>query len=189
MVRDSEATQQRLLSAARRQFAANGFERSTVRDIAAAAGVNVALISRYFGGKDELFARAVAIDLELPDLRNAAREDIGARLVDHFFKRWEGSEADDLLRVLVRTAATNSAAAAKISEILHGQILPMVVRLSGEQGARRRASLIATQILGLAYCRYVLNLGDDHLDPHQAVIAIGDTLQRYLFDGVELAAP
>jgi AcrR family transcriptional regulator len=181
MVRNAEATQARLLQAARTQFAANGFERTTVRDIAAAAGVNVALISRYFGGKDELFARAVAIDLELPDLADTAKDQIGHRLVEHFFARWEGQDADDLLRVLVRTAATNSAASAKILGILQGQVLPLIVRLAGPESAQQRASLVATQILGLAYCRYVLDLGDDHLDPAIAVATIGETLQRYLF--------
>ena len=184
MVRDSEATQERLVNAARRHFAVNGFERTTVREIAADAGVNVALISRYFGGKEELFARAVAIDLELPDLSSAPKDELGRRLVEHFFKRWEGSEADDLLRVLVRTAATNSVAAEKISAILHGQIIPMVIRIAGKKDAKRRASLIATQILGLAYCRYVLNLSDDYLDPLQAIEAIGETLQRYLRSNV-----
>lgn len=181
MVRDAEATQDRLLNAARRQFSLNGFERTTVRDIAAEAGVNVALISRYFGGKEELFARAVAIDLELPDLSSTPPDQLGRRLIEHFFNRWEGSEVDDLLRVLVRTAATNSIAAEKISTILHNQIVPMVARTSGENGAQRRASLIATQILGLAYCRYVLNFGDDYLNRQQSIHAIGETLQRYLF--------
>jgi AcrR family transcriptional regulator len=181
MVRDAEATQDRLLNAARRQFALNGFERTTVRDIAAEAGVNVALISRYFGGKEELFARAVAIDLELPDLSLMPQDQLGRRLVEHFFKRWEGSEADDLLRVLVRTAATNPIAADKISTILHGQIIPMVSRTSGDNGAQHRASLIATQILGLAYCRYVLNFGEEYLSRQQSIDAIGETLQRYLF--------
>ena len=181
MVRDAEATQDRLLNAARRQFAVNGFERTTVRDIAAEAGVNVALISRYFGGKEELFARAVAVDLELPDLSSMPTDQLGRRLVEHFFKRWEGSETDDLLRVLVRTAATNPIAAEKISTILQGQIVPMVTRTSGEKGAQGRASLIATQILGLAYCRYVLNLGEDYLGRQQTINAIGETLQRYLF--------
>jgi AcrR family transcriptional regulator len=184
MTRDAEATQARLLMAARRHFASNGYDRTTVRDIAAEAGVNVALINRYFGSKDELFARAVAIDLELPDLGGADKTAIGARLVDHFFRRWEGRETDDLLRVLIRTAATNTSAADKILQVLHHQILPLVTRLSGEDGAKRRSTLIATQILGLAYCRYVLNLGDDYLDQAAARAAIGETLQRYLLEPI-----
>ncbi|WP_170116545.1 TetR family transcriptional regulator [Devosia submarina] len=168
------------MSAARRHFALYGFERTTVRGIAAEAGVNVALISRYFGGKEELFARAVAIDLELPDLSSVPKDHLGKRLIEHFFKRWEGNEADDLLRVLVRTAATNPIAAEKVSAILHNQIIPMVTRIAGDKDAQRRASLVATQILGLAYCRYVLNLSDDYLAPQQAIGAIGETVQRYL---------
>jgi len=181
MARDAEATQARLLQAARRQFAALGYERTTVRGIAAEAEVNVALINRYFGGKEELFARAVAIDLELPDLSETENDEVGPRLVEHFFRRWEGRESDDLLRVLVRTAATNLTAADKIREILHNQILPLVTKISGEHGARQRATLVATQMLGLAYCRYVLDFGEDYLDRAAAASAIGATLQRYLF--------
>jgi len=181
MIRNSEATQSRLLLAAKGQFAANGYERTTVRDIAAEAGVNVALINRYFGSKEELFAQAVAIDLEFPDLSDVNKGEIGERLVRHFYTRWEGNYADDLLRVLVRTAATNATAADKIMKILNGQIVPLVTKLTGEAGAQHRASLVATQILGLAYCRYILNLGDDYLDPPDTVAAIAETLQRYLF--------
>ena len=63
----------------------------------------------------------------------------------------------------------------------NGQIVPLVTKLTGEAGAQNRASLVATQILGLAYCRYILNLGDDYLDPPDTVAAIAETLQRYLF--------
>jgi len=182
LIKDAEATQARLLIAARSQFSILGYERTTMRGIAAEAGVNVALINRYFGSKEELFAHAVAIDLRLPNLSDMERSTIGMLLVEHFFRRWEGRESDDLLRVLIRTASTNEIAADKIRGILKDQILPMVIEVSGHTNARQRATLIATQILGLAYCRHVLQLGDDYLDPKVAVSTVGTTLQRYLFD-------
>jgi AcrR family transcriptional regulator len=180
MVRDAEATRNKLVSAARQYFAEHGYERTTVRAIAAEAGVNPALINRYFGGKEQLFAESVSIDLSFPDLSQVPRDRLGEALVRHFFKRWEGSAEDDLLRVLIRTAATNAEAAARIRAILAEQITRMVTRLAGPDQAPQRAALIATQMLGLAYCRYVLGLSDTELPQETAVATVGATLQRYL---------
>ena len=181
MARDADATRKNLVLAARRHFASVGYERATVRAIAADADVNPALINRYFGGKEQLFAEAVSIDLAFPDLADVPREAIGEALVRHFFRRWEGDSHDDLLRVLVRTAATNPEATERIRMIFSGQIVTLVKRLAGPEHAERRAALVATQMLGLAYCRYVLGLPEAVLASDLAVPAIGETLQRYLF--------
>ncbi|EPX87536.1 Bacterial regulatory protein, tetR family [Rubellimicrobium thermophilum DSM 16684] len=132
MARDAQATQDRLIAAARAIFSRNGFERTTVRDIAAEAGVNPALINRYFGGKEGLFARAVAIRLDFPDLSGLERDRIGEELVRHFFRRWQ-DDTDDLLRVLIRTAATNDEAAQRIRAILSEQVAAMVARVAGPE--------------------------------------------------------
>lgn len=188
MARDAQATQDRLIAAARAIFSRNGFERTTVRDIAAEAGVNPALINRYFGGKEGLFARAVSIRLDFPDLSGLDRDRIGEGLVRHFFRRWE-DEADDLLRVLIRTAATNDEAAQRIRAILSEQVAAMVRHVAGPDRAGERAALIASQILGLAYLRFVLGLSEAEL-PRETVIAmIGATIQRYLTAELPEAAP
>jgi AcrR family transcriptional regulator len=181
MARDSRATRERLIAAAREAFSERGFERSTVREIASTAGVNPALINRYFGGKEQLFAEAVSIDLNFPDLSGVERNGYGKALVAHFFARWEGSREDDLLRVLIRTAATNSEAAARIRAILADQVTAMVRRAAGDERAGERAGLIATQILGLAYARYVLGLSDSHVPQQTILVMVGETIQRYLF--------
>ena len=189
MARDASNTRNRLLEAAKQQFAEHGFERSTVRAIAAAADVDPALINRYFGGKEQLFAEAVSIDLAFPDLRETPRGKIGEVLARHFFRRWEGKPSDDLLRVLIRSAATNEEAAARIRGIFEEQVAKMIGRLTGASDSRQRAALVATQILGLAYCRYVLRLDDRDLPVEIAVQSIGATLQRYLFDGAGVRPP
>lgn len=180
MARDAQATQDRLIAAARAIFARSGFERTTVRDIAAEAGVNPALINRYFGGKEGLFVRAVSIRLDFPDLAQVPRDRIGRTLVEHFFRRWEGSDEDDLLRVLIRTAATNDEAAGRIRAILTEQVAAMVSGVAGAERAGERAALIASQILGLAYLRFVLGVTDAGLPRETAVGMIGETIQRYL---------
>jgi AcrR family transcriptional regulator len=182
MARDSEATRGRLLAAARTHFAEQGFERTSLRSVAAAAGVNVALINRYFGSKEELFAQAVDIELRLPDLTAEPRETVGRKLIEIFFARWDGTEGDDLLRVLIRTAATHASGAARVREVLQGQIMPLVAAVCPPAEVRQRAVLVATQILGLAFCRYVLELGEDDLPADLARPVLGETLRRYLFD-------
>lgn len=180
--RDAQATRERLVAAARKAFSQQGFERTTVRGIAGEAGVNPALINRYFGGKEQLFAEAVSISLDFPDLSVVPHDHVGRTLVRHFFARWESSEEDDLLRVLIRTATTHDDAAARIRAILTDQVTAMVKVVAGPERARERACLIATQILGLAYARHVLRLTDADLAPEAAHDMIGETIQRYLFE-------
>jgi AcrR family transcriptional regulator len=151
-------------------------------EIAGEAGVNPALINRYFGGKEQLFAKAVSIDLNFPDLSRIDRNHLGRALVEHFFERWEGSGHDDLLQVLIRTAATNEEAASRVRSILTDQVTAMVSRVAGAARARERACLIATQILGLAYARYVLGLTNGDVSRQTTVTMIGGTVQRYLFE-------
>lgn len=180
-MRNVDLTKARLVEAARHAFAEDGFERTTVRSIAARAAANPALINRYFGGKEGLFAAAVAVDLRLPDLTNLPKEAVGPRLVAHFLERWDAPE-DDVLRTLIRSAATTPEAALRMRAILVDQVGTMVEQLAGPERAADRAALVATQILGLAYVRYVLGGPAASLSPGALKAAVGATLTRYLFE-------
>ncbi|RYF61583.1 MAG: TetR family transcriptional regulator [Comamonadaceae bacterium] len=180
--RRSDLTRAAILAAAREQFAANGYQAATIRAIAATAGVDPALVMRYYVNKEGLFAAAAEFDLRLPDLSALPRAKVGAALVMHFLERWEG---DETLMALLRAASTNHAAAARMQAIFATQLGPVVSRLSGEPQpvAAARAGLIATQILGLALCRYVLKLSQVvAFDRAELVRRIGPTVQSYLFD-------
>src|SRR5689334_25384946 len=99
----SEETRTAILTAARRRFAADGYQRATIRAIAADAGIDPSMVMRYYGSKDQLFAAAVDVDLRLPDPSGIPRRKLGATLVAHFLKRWE-DPADDALLMLLRSA-------------------------------------------------------------------------------------
>ena len=177
--RDSEKTSARILRAARRRFAAEGYERTTIRAVAADAEIDPSLVMRYFGNKEGLFAAAASFDLELPEVARLPRGEIGAALVRHFLARWEG-EGDDL-RVLLRAAATNDAAVRRMRAIFQQQLVPALSAMHGPQVAEERAGLIATQMLGLAFCRYVLRLPAIARMPTDKLAAeIGPTIQRYV---------
>ena len=180
--RRSDATRAAILAAAREQFAASGYQAATIRSIAAAAGIDPAMVMRYYGNKEGLFAAAAEFDLRLPDLSALAHSALGAALVGHFLDRWEG---DETLMALLRTAVTNEAAAARMQAIFATQLAPLIAKLCGEPRAKAatRAGLIATQILGLALCRYVLKLPPVvGLKRAEIVQRIGATIQAYLFD-------
>ncbi len=176
----SERTRAAILAAARELFAAEGYERATVRDIAARAGIDPALVIRYFGSKEALFVRSVDFDLRLPDLRDVAPGAIGPAIVRHFLGVWEGEGGNGGLTLLLRTAAVNAIAAAKLREVFAGQVMPMLSRAGGADAAGR-AGLISSQLLGLALCRYVLELPPVVAMPREQIVAeVGATVQRYL---------
>ncbi|KOG90248.1 TetR family transcriptional regulator, partial [Streptomyces varsoviensis] len=93
-----------MLTAARYRFAEHGYERTTIRAVAADAGIDPAMVMRYYGSKDQLFEAALRIDLRLPELRDVPRADVPRRLVRHFLARWEGEPTDDALLLLLRCA-------------------------------------------------------------------------------------
>jgi AcrR family transcriptional regulator len=177
--RGSEATKAAILEAARERFAADGYERATIRTIAADAAIDPALVMRYFGTKEQLFAAAASFDLRLPNLAMVPRKNVGAALVGHFVDRWEN---DDTLKALLRAAASNPDAAARFRTIFTTQLVPAMGRLfRSRTTAATRAGLVASQMLGLAMTRYLLRLSPVvALDRAALVRWLGPSIQRYL---------
>lgn len=178
--RKSEATKAVILAAAREQFALHGYQAATIRGIAAAARIDPAMVMRYYGNKEGLFAAAAEFDLRLPDLAALPRDAAGAAFVDHFLDRWEGDEA---LMALLRAAVNHEAAAARMQAIFAAQVRPAVAKWRGDggAGAAAAAGLIATQLLGLGLCRYVLKLPPVvGLKRPEVVRRVGAVVQGYL---------
>ncbi|MCU7726901.1 TetR family transcriptional regulator [Actinoplanes sp. KI2] len=178
-VRRSDATRAAILVAARERFASDGYERATIRSIAADADIDPSMVMRYYGSKEKLFAAAAEFDLQLPDASAIRAEEIGAVLARHFLHRWEG---DDTLTALLRAAATNEAAADRMRDLFGAQLLPVVAAVCPDPAdAPRRAGLVASQMLGLALCRFVLRLPPMVAMPaEEAAGWVGPTIQRYL---------
>lgn len=178
MKRSSEDTKAAILAAARERFGAAGFQAATIRAIAADAGIDPSMVMRYFGSKDKLFAAAAEFDLRFPDLTEVDRTAVGRSLISHFLQRWEGDEA---LVILMRSSATNADAAQRMQHIFTTQLQPLVATLVPAAEARWRSGLIATQILGVAWCRFVLQLPPVvKMSRVEIVDWVGPTIQRYL---------
>jgi AcrR family transcriptional regulator len=180
-LRKSDATRARIVEAARERFRKEGFERTTIRKVAADAGIDPSMVMRYFESKRGLFSAAMTVELRIPDLSRHPRDKLGEAIITHFLKRWEEPDADSL-QLLLRSSASNEEAAERLRGVFRDQIVTLVGRLRGsEADAREVASLIATQTVGLAYTRYVLKLPPLVAMPHETIIkVIGATIQRYL---------
>jgi AcrR family transcriptional regulator len=176
--RKGDRTRAAILAAARERFAADGYERATIRAIAADVAIDPAMVMRYYGNKEKLFAAAAEFDLRLPELSAVPRDELGARLIGHFLDRWED---DETLKALLRASVTNEAAAERMRQLFAAQLGPAIAKLTGPDAAPSRAALVATQTLGFALCRYVLALEPIVQMPRATVIAwLGPTLQQYL---------
>jgi AcrR family transcriptional regulator len=178
----SEQTRAAILAAARRRFAADGFERTTIRAVAADAGIDPSMVMRYYGSKDGLFAAAADLDLRLPDLAGVPRDKLGETLVRHWLALWEGGEDDELLIVLLRSAVTNPTAAEHLRTVFGAQVATTVAAIVDDPGeTAARAGLVATQMLGLALCRHLVRLPPVvALDAETLTAGVGPTIQRYL---------
>lgn len=177
--RRSDATRATILAAARERFAADGYERTTIRVIAAQAGIDPALVMRYFGNKEGLFAHAVQFDLRLPDLRSVPYESIGKTLVEHFLDVWENEET---FFALLRAAVTNEAAADRMREIFKSQVVPTIAAVVPDKPTLpARAGFISSTLLGFALGRFVLRLPNIcTLERRQIVANLAPVLQQFV---------
>ena len=176
----SHPTRDRILAIARECFSQFGFEKTTIRTVASGAGVAPAMVIRYYGNKEGLFAAAAKIDLHLPGLEGVALEKRGEVLVKHFLDRWEGVRSDGQLQALLRAAISHTGAREELTQIFEKQLCAAIDRSGVDQPATR-AALVASQMLGLALGRYILELGPLTTMSQETITSLfAPTIQRYL---------
>ena len=180
----SPATRDAILAAAREAFGAVGFERATIRDIAARADVDPALVIHYFGSKGALFA--TAMELPIKPAEFAARifadgpERAGECLAEAFLALWEDPRFAAQVRGILRAAVSHDSAAASLRTFIEGQVVDAVTGYLGED-ARLRFELAGSHLIGLAFARYILRAEPlASASVAELVALLGPTLQTYL---------
>lgn len=143
------ATAQRILEAAQAEFGEHGLEGTTVRAIAARAGVDPSLVIQHYGSKRDLFAVAIQLDHESSD------GDVADHLFDVLAVRL--NEPPPETRALVRSMLTAPEATAAMKRFLDERTLNLA-RASEDADAELRAALTVTNILGLTIARHFLKL-------------------------------
>jgi AcrR family transcriptional regulator len=182
----NQDTKQSILESARTVFAESGFDKASVRAIAAAAGVDPALVHHYFGTKEKLFLASMNSPIDpaelIPEAMAGPREQAGERLVALVLRIWD-SPAGVAAVALMRSAMSNEWTARLMREFVVTQVLRRAVAELDidEKEAPTRAALVATQIGGLAMIRYLLKVEPVASAPAERLVAaIGPTVQRYL---------
>lgn len=123
-----------------------------MRAIAADVGVDPAMVIRYYGSKEALFAQAVDLDLQLPDLTDVEPGDLTDTLLPHFFRIWED---ESTFLALLRASATNPAAAATMRDLFATQTAPALSSGAVDHPAQR-AAVLGAIVLGLSLSRNIL---------------------------------
>jgi AcrR family transcriptional regulator len=183
----SPDTRGEILEAARREFAANGYDRTSMRAVARAAGVDPALVHHYFKGKEDLLLAAMEVPFDprtlIGSVIDGPREETGERLVRMVLGLWEDPQRRPRLLAVIRAAIANEASSHLLRDGFLRLILDQIASIPGLDDARRRGNLVASQIIGLIMTRYVVGLEPIASMPVDDVAAtIGPTIQRYLFD-------
>ena len=180
-----EDTRAALIAAAREAFTEKGFDGATVRAIAARAGVDAAMVNHWFGGKEGLFAQSV---LQVPidpaeivkRLLDGPVDQLGERIVRTFLTIWDAT-GGGAFAAMVRSVTSNDKVANALRELFVNTIFRNLTAHIGVDRADLRATLCATQMIGLGMVRYVVHFEPlASADIDVVVKAIGPNLQRYL---------
>lgn len=178
-------TRQTILDAARAEFAARGYETTSMRAIARVAGVNAALLHHYFGTKDQLFLAALDFPLRPRDLLaqvlGGDRDEVGERLVRFAFALLENPATRERMLAVLRAAATNDEMARLMRGFLLRELVTPIAGALGVPNPRLRAELAMSQVVGMIMGRYVLAVEPLASAPvDELVPLLAPTLQRYL---------
>jgi AcrR family transcriptional regulator len=181
----SNRTREAILGSARRLFAELGYDRTTIRAVAAEAGVDAALVIHFFGSKQQLFLSVVELPFEpaevLPRLLEGDRATVGDRFAGFLVSILDNPDARGRLTGMVRAAASEPEAARMLRELITERVLGPLAHALGVEDSRLRATLVGSQVVGLVMARHVVGVEPlASVDRDALVRALAPTFQRYL---------
>ena len=180
-------TRAAILEAARAEFAAKGYDATSLRGIARVADVDPALVHHYFAGKPALFAEMLGAPINpaalFDQIFSGDRETLGWRVIETFLRIWDPPDRRAGLVALLRSSMTSDDAARLLREFLGREVFGRIAAATGAPDAQLRGTLAASQILGVIVMRYVLEVPALVNASHDEIVArVGPVLQRHLVD-------
>jgi len=177
-----------VLSAAKQRFATEGYEKTTLRAIAKDAHVDPSMVLYLFGSKEELFRESLRLILDpevlVAALTGAADDDpdIGTRMVRTYLRIWETPDTAASMRAMLQSATSNTDANDAFRGFMQNYVLTAVSGvLGGGEQARLRAMLAASNLVGTAVLRYIIQVPPlATLSADEVVALIAPTVTRYL---------
>ncbi|AKN17178.1 TetR/AcrR family transcriptional regulator [Mycobacterium haemophilum] len=178
-------TRKRILASARELFAHNGIDRTSIRAVAAAAGVDAALVHHYFGTKQQLFAAAVHLPIDpmtvIVPMRETPIEELGYKLPSLLLPIWDSELGAGLIATL-RSLISGSEVSLARSFLQEVVTVEVGARVDNPPGTGKiRTQFVASQLMGVVMARYIVKIEPfASLPAEQIVQTIAPTLQRYL---------
>jgi AcrR family transcriptional regulator len=159
----TSTTRQTILDAARIRFATDGFATTTIRRVAADAGVDPALVMQFFGSKNELFAAVMSISpaalTQFSTAFEGPDDSLGQRVVRAFLLVWEDSQDSEPLIAMLRAAVVNEQANAQLREFIESRLIDgMAARPVASDDAALRAGLASSMLVGLVIGRRIVGV-------------------------------
>lgn len=178
-------TRAQILEAAATVFVAEGFEATSMRAIAREAGVDPGLVRHYFDSKPALFIEALRplTGEQIAGLVPLAPppEQMGAWLVGLFVSLWDDRTAGPRLRTVLTAVPSSPEVADLVKAVIIDEVLGAATAHAGADHPHWRASAVASQLVGLAWLRYIMRAEPmASATPAQIVALVGPTVQRYL---------
>ncbi len=181
-------TEGAILDAAREQFAEAGFERTTIRSVASAAGVDPALVMQYYGNKEGLFAASARWQALHKQVYLATREDIPATAIADVFERFEDPATRDASIALLRNCLTHESALRIMRDDVMCERQQAMAKTIGGPDAELRGALIAAVVMGLSLSRFLLEIPALKNASHADVQRLLGPVLAALVDGTGPAA-
>jgi AcrR family transcriptional regulator len=191
-------TREEIVQAATRVFARDGYEKASLRGVAREAGVDAALVHHYFDGKADLFMAAMALPFDPRQVHDAAARDHNAptpaeATIKGFLMMWDRAEGTgSSFASCVSAMAASTDVADAIREFVSERVWQLGDALEGEDddATRRRRSLVSSQLMGLAFTRYLLRVPPvSTADPAEIARWVGPTLERYFSGPIDPVTP
>ncbi|MET9959846.1 TetR family transcriptional regulator [Streptomyces sp. NPDC006326] len=175
----------RILAAARKSFAEQGYLGTSLRSVAQAADVDPTLVNYYFSNKAGLLKAALEPPAAFGEgIAEAARvplEERGRAFVEAALRMWDDPATSEVLRSIILAASHEPFAMEQLRVVFSTLVLQVVSAGLADEEARLRAELVATQIVGLAMTRYIWAIdGLARMSSEQVVRLIAPTVQHYL---------
>jgi AcrR family transcriptional regulator len=156
-------TRNAILDAARARFASDGFTSSTIRKIAADAGVDPSLVMQYFGSKDELFASVMDLGpntmSRISDAFNGPDEAIGERVTRAFLEVWDGDPlVSQPLQALLRAAIGNAQATVQLRGLIQKRVIDDLSPRLRDGDMATRIEIACSMLVGIIVGRQLVEI-------------------------------
>ena len=187
-------TRQEIIEAAKVVFAAHGYDGASLRAVARGAGVDPALVHHYFDGKADLFIAAMALPFYPRTVKHhtdgaPSSTFSGAQAVEGFLTMWDRAEGTgSTFAFCVAAMAASSNVADAMRQFVHERVWSVLPRIDGEdeEMSMKRSALISSQLMGLAFTRYILRVPPvSTATPAEIGHWVGPNLVRYAKESLD----